>query len=86
MNTQSKGDRSRPAKHPSMDKLVSHKKWSFDFLDVKSQNAHTYLDLVQTGPYIGNLGAVIGLVTSLRFMEITEFKHNFLNSYVNHNR
>ena len=55
-------------------------------MDVKSQNAHTYLDLVQTSPYIDNLGAVIGLVTSLRFVEITESSHNFLNGYVNYNR
>ena len=55
-------------------------------MDVKYQNAHTYLDLVQTGPYIDNLGAVIGLVTSPRFVEITESEHNFLNGYVNCNR
>ena len=46
---------------------------------------HTYLDLIQTGPYIENLGAVIGLVTSPRFMEISESGHNFLNGYMSYN-
>ena len=47
---------------------------------------HTYLNLIQTDPYIENLGAVIGLVTSSRFVEISESKHNFLNGYRSYNR
>ena len=37
-------------------------------------------------PYIENLGAVIGLVTSPRFVGISEFKYNLLNGYRSYNR
>ena len=47
---------------------------------------HTDLDLIQTGPYIENLGAVIGLVTSPRFVELSESGHNFLNGNRSYNR
>ena len=47
---------------------------------------HTYLHLIQTGPYIENLGAIIGLVTSPRFVKISESRHNFLNGYRSYNR
>ena len=47
---------------------------------------HTYLNLIQIGPYIENLGTIIGLVTSLRFVEISESRHNFLNGYRSYNR
>ena len=46
----------------------------------------TYPDLMLASPYIENLGAVIGLVTSLRFVGISEFRHNLLNSYRSYNR
>ena len=47
---------------------------------------HTYFDLIQTSPYIENFGAIIGLVTSPRFVEISEFGHNFLNGYRSYDR
>ena len=47
---------------------------------------HTYLNLIQIGPYIENLGTIIGLVTSPRFVEISESRHNFLNGYRSYNR
>ena len=37
-------------------------------------------------PYIENLGAVIGLVTSPRFVGISEFRHNLLNGYRSYNQ
>ena len=46
---------------------------------------HTYLGLIQTVPYIENLGTIISLVTSPRFVEISEFGHNFLNGYRSYN-
>ena len=68
MNTQSKGDRSWPAKHPPMAKLVSHQKWSSNFVGVKFQNvlALVWFKLVL---YIENLGAIVNLVTPPRFVE-----------------
>ena len=81
-----KGDQGGPAKSPSMTKLVSPKNKVPTLLKVKSQNAHTCLDLIQTGPYIKNLGAVTGLVTSPRFVEISQYRHNFLNGYRSYNR
>ena len=65
-----KGDRGGPVKHPPITKLVSSLKRVSTFLEVKSQN--TYPGLIQTGPYIENLRAVIGLVTSPRFVKIDE--------------
>ena len=79
-----KGDQGGPVKHSLMANLVSSLKRVSTFLEVKSQN--TYPGLIQTGPYIENLRAVIGLVTSPRFMEINESGHNFPNGYVNYNR
>ena len=46
---------------------------------------HTYFDLIQTSPYIENFGAIIGLVTSPRFVEISESGYNFLNGYRSYN-
>ena len=46
---------------------------------------HTYLDLIQTYPYIENLVVVIGLVISPRFVKISESRHNFLNGYRSYN-
>ena len=69
-----------------MTKLVSPKNKVPTLLEVKSQNAHTCLDLIQTDPYIENLGAVIGLVTSLRFVEISQSRPNVLNGYRSYNR
>ena len=37
-------------------------------------------------PYMENLGVVIGLVTSPRFVGISEFRHNLLNGYRSYNR
>ena len=81
-----KGDWGGPAKSPLMTKLVSPKNKVPTLLEVKSQNAHTCLDLIQTDPYIENLGAVIGLVTSLRFVEISQSRPNVLNGYRSYNR
>ena len=78
-----KGDRGGPVKHPPITKLVSSLKRVSTFLEVKSQN--TYPGLIQTGPYIENIRAVIGLVTSPRFVEIDESGHNFLNGYRSYN-
>ena len=41
----------------------------------------TFLYLIPVGLYIENLGAVIDLVNSPGFVEISEFWHNFLNGY-----
>ena len=43
-----RGDRRRPAKPPSMTKLVSQE-WSFEYLGIKSPEK-SYLPRVQTGP------------------------------------
>ena len=81
-----KGDWGGPAKSPSMTKLVFPNNKVPTLLEVKSQNAHTCLDLIQTGPYIKNLGAVTGLVTSPIFVEISQSRHNFLNANRSYNR
>ena len=80
-----KGDRNGPAKYPPMTKLVSHMNRVPTLLRSKISKC-TSLDLIQTGPYIENLGAVIGLVTFPKFVEINESKHNFLNGYRSYNR
>ena len=79
-----KGDRGGSVKHPPMAKLVSSLKRVSTFFRSKISEC-TYLGLIQTGPYIENLKAVIGLVTSPRFVEIGESGHNFLNGYGSYN-
>ena len=55
-------------------------------MDVQSQNAHTYLDLVQTGPYIDNLGEVIGSITPQDLWKSMNPDITSPNGYVSYNR
>ena len=66
-----KGDRGESAKSSLMNKLVSLSKIKFQLLG--SNVRKTCLDLIPTGLYIENLGAIIDLVTSPGFVEINKF-------------
>ena len=80
-----KGDRSGPAKHPPMAKLVSQE-WSSNFFGSQASKKCTYPCFVQTGPLYRDLGVVICPVTSPRFTKANESGHNFLNGYRSCNR